>query len=145
LLIIKKFIYNKFLYIVIIGILFAMLFLIRINKTVIPKKSPQEVNNKSIDYQIKFAKYLTRINVVLYTVYSCPHCHNQKQLFGKKASDQLNIVECAIDGKDNQYRLCQGKGINRYPSWEIYGKIYKGAKSLEQLAELSQYPEQFNQ
>ena len=53
---------------------------------------------------------------VMYSAYWCPHCHEQKELFGKEASDQtLKVVECAPDGQNNQVDLCRSKGIGGFP------------------------------
>ena len=41
------------------------------------------------------------------------------------------------DGEDAQPELCQQKGIQGYPTWEIEGQLYPGVKSLADLAELS--------
>ena len=75
----------------------------------------------------------------MYSAYWCPHCHDQKQLFGKKAVKELIIVECAKDGKDNQYNLCREKQIEGFPSWEINGEIYSGVKYLNDLAIMAGY------
>ena len=97
--------------------------------------SPQKVN---------FAKFLSENNIVMYSAYWCPHCHDQKQLFGKEAVKELKVVECANDGKDNQYELCQEKGIQGFPSWEINGEIYSGTKELNDLAVMTGYKENSN-
>ena len=89
--------------------------------------------------QEALADHLTATGAVLYTAYWCPHCHDQKQLFGKQASDKLVVVECAPDGVDAQPKLCTSKGIEGFPSWEIDGSLDSGVKSLEQLAGLSNY------
>ena len=75
----------------------------------------------------------------MYSAYWCPHCHDQKQLFGKKAVKELNVIECAQDGKDNQYKLCREKQIEGFPSWEINNKIYSGVIDLNDLAIMSGY------
>ena len=75
----------------------------------------------------------------MYNAYWCPHCHDQKEMFGKEASKKLNLVECAKDGFNNKRELCEAKGITGFPSWEINGSIDSGVKSLEELAELSNY------
>ncbi len=73
----------------------------------------------------------------MYSAYWCPHCHEQKELFGKDAAAKLNIVECAADGKNSQVALCESKKIDGFPSWEIDGKLDSGVKRLDQLADLS--------
>ena len=75
----------------------------------------------------------------MYSAYWCPHCHDQKEMFGKEASQELKIVECAADGENNQVDLCRRKGLDGFPSWEINGRIDSGVKSLQKLAELSGY------
>ncbi len=97
------------------------------------------VQNESSTSSIKLAKHLREKNIILYNAYWCPHCHDQKELFGKEAVSSLILVECAIDGKNNQAELCKSKGITGFPSWEINGEIYSGTKTLDELSELSKY------
>ena len=105
--------------------------------------SPPITTLSSIE-KINFAKYLNDNNVVMYSAYWCPHCNDQKQLFGKKAAEELLIVECAKDGKNNQYKLCQEKGIEGFPSWEINNQIYSGTMSLNELAKMTNYDGDIN-
>ena len=107
------------------------------------KVSPA-ITTSSSPQKVEFAKYLKENNVVMYSAYWCPHCHDQKQLFGMKAVKQLSIIECAKDGKDNQYDLCKTKGINGFPSWEIKNEIYSGIKNLNDLAIMTGYEEDTN-
>ena len=85
------------------------------------------------------AEHLTAKGAVMYTAYWCPHCHEQKELFGKEASAKLKIVECAADGRNSQADLCRAKNVQGYPSWEINGTVDSGVKTLQKLAELSGY------
>ena len=94
--------------------------------------------------KINFAKFLTNNNIVMYSAYWCPHCNDQKQLFGQQAVEELIIVECAKDGKNNQYKLCQEKGIEGFPSWEIDNEIYSGTRSLRELAQMTNYEGSLN-
>ena len=80
----------------------------------------------------------------MYSAYWCPHCHDQKQLFGKEAVKVLKVVECAKDGKDNDYDLCQAKGISGFPSWEINGEIISGTRDLNELATKTDYQGDLN-
>jgi len=57
---------------------------------------------------------------------------------------ELNVVECARDGKDNEYELCQTKGISGFPSWEIYGEIISGTRDLNELAIKTDYQGDLN-
>jgi glutaredoxin len=73
----------------------------------------------------------------MYSAWWCPHCNDQKQLFGKEAAAQLKVIECAPDGRNSQKALCDTKKIEGFPTWEINGQLDSGVKSLQQLAELS--------
>jgi len=100
---------------------------------------PPDVIAKSSTEKIKLAEHLTKEGAVMYNAYWCPHCHDQKEMFGKEATEKLNLVECANDGYNNKRELCETKGISGFPSWEINGSIDSGVKSLKELAELSNY------
>ncbi len=102
------------------------------------------ITTSSSPEKIKFAKFLRENNIVMYSAYWCPHCHDQKQLFGKEAVKELKVVECAKDGKDNEYELCQKKEISGFPSWEINGEIISGTRELNELAIKTGYKEDPN-
>ena len=97
------------------------------------------ITTRSSLQKINFAKFLSANKIVMYSAYWCPHCHDQKQLFGKEATEFLTVVECAKDGKNNQYSLCQTKEIEGFPSWEINNNIYSGTRNLNELAEMTNY------
>jgi len=98
---------------------------------------PIPVTSPSTPATIALADHLTRSGAKMYTAYWCPHCHEQKELFGKEATARLTIIECAPDGRNSQEQLCRSKNIQGYPSWEINGKIDSGVKPLSKLAEMS--------
>ncbi len=100
---------------------------------------PPAVIAVSSTEKIKLAEHLTKEGAVMYNAYWCPHCHDQKEMFGKEATEKLNLVECAKDGYNNKRDLCEAKGITGFPSWEINGSIDSGVKTLKELAELSNY------
>ena len=97
------------------------------------------VTSESTKETIKFAKYLKDSGVIKYSAYWCPNCLNQSELFGKQAYKELNVVECARDGKNSQTQLCIDKKIQGFPSWEINGKIIIGVKTLKELSKLTGY------
>ena len=97
------------------------------------------ITSESTKESIAFAKYLKDNGVVKYSAYWCPNCLNQGELFGKQAYKELNVVECARDGKNSQTQLCIDKEILGFPSWEINGKIIIGVQSLEELSKLTGY------
>ena len=100
---------------------------------------PPIVKNKSTLEQLTLAKHLKAKGAIMYSAFWCPHCHDQKEMFGKEASKELIIIECAQDGINNQYALCKEKGINAFPSWVINGKLESGVQSLAELSIKSQY------
>ena len=95
------------------------------------------VTSESTKESIALAKYLKNNGVVKYSAYWCPNCLDQSELFGKEAYKELNVVECARDGKNSQTKLCIDKKIEGFPSWEINGNIIIGVQPLEELAELT--------
>ncbi|MFZ9147674.1 vitamin K epoxide reductase family protein [Vulcanococcus sp.] len=97
------------------------------------------VQAQSSPAQIALAEHLTAGGAKLYTAYWCPHCHEQKELFGQQATAKLEVIECAPDGRNSQKELCESKKIEGYPTWEINGQLDSGVKPLAKLAELSGY------
>ncbi|HRD41381.1 MAG TPA: vitamin K epoxide reductase family protein [Prochlorococcaceae cyanobacterium AMR_MDS_5431] len=98
----------------------------------------------STSSKIALAEYLSQSDITLYSVYWCPHCHDQKELFGREAAGRLRIIECGIEGENNQHSNCLKEGITGFPSWDFKNKLshaplQSGIKSLNQLAELSGY------
>ena len=101
--------------------------------------APPPVLTKSNPATIALAEHLTASGAVMYSAYWCPHCHEQKEMFGKEAAKTLKVVECAPTGQNNEAKLCQSKGIEGFPSWEINGELDSGVKQLPDLARLSGY------
>jgi len=89
-------------------------------------------------YQIALATHLREIGATMYGSFQCSHCLAQKHFFGK-AFKFITYVECDPKGKDANPSLCVSKHITSYPTWEIGGKYYPGAKSLKELARISGY------
>ena len=102
-------------------------------------KKELKVTSESTRESIDLAKYLKDNGVVKYSAYWCPNCLNQGELFGKQAYKELNVVECARDGKNSRTQLCIDKNVQGFPSWEINGKIFIGVKTLEELSKLTDY------
>lgn len=90
--------------------------------------------------EIALARHLTEIGAQFYGAWWCPHCHDQKQLFGQEAFTAVNYVECASpDDPRQQAEACQTAGIASYPTWQINGELYPGQRTLDELADLSGY------
>tara|TARA_B100000242_G_C42927836_1_gene430292 strand:+ start:173 stop:562 length:390 start_codon:yes stop_codon:yes gene_type:complete len=95
------------------------------------------VISESTNESIKLAKYLKNKGVIKYSAYWCPNCLHQGELFGKQAYKELNVVECARDGKNSQTQLCIDKKIQGFPTWEINGKKILGVQTLKDLSKLT--------
>jgi uncharacterized membrane protein/glutaredoxin len=90
--------------------------------------------------EIALAQHLKDTGAVMYAAWWCPHCHDQKQVFGAEAVAILPYVECDPEGQNPQTALCRSKPeITGFPTWEINGEFYSGAQTLQRLAELSGY------
>ncbi len=100
---------------------------------------PLAVTTASTPQTISLADHLRDSGAVMYSAWWCPHCHDQKQLFGKEAAARLEVIECAPDGRNSQKALCDSKKLEGFPTWEINGKLDSGVKSLQELARLSGY------
>ena len=97
------------------------------------------ITTTSGESEIALASHLKEIGAKEYVAWWCPHCHEQKQLFGKEAYSQINRVECDPRGKDPHPDLCQAANIQGFPTWQINGKLYPNVQSLEKLAQISGY------
>ena len=96
-----------------------------------PKSSSTKISKVSLD---NFATCLKDRGAQFYGAFWCPHCQNQKKLFGRSA-DLLPYVECSMpDMKMNQ--LCKDMGIKGYPTWIFADQSrLSGEISLEILAD----------
>ena len=116
------------------------------NRTPIPEatSAPQpvvgwEITTTSGEAEIALARHLTKVGVKEYGAYWCPHCYEQKQLFGKQAYKDINYTECTPDGKNGQPQVCKDVGVKAFPTWSINGKLTAGVKTLDQLADETGY------
>lgn len=82
-----------------------------------------------------FAQCLKDKGAVFYGAFWCPHCKEQKKMFGSSVK-LLPYVECStLDGK-GQTKECIDKNVTSYPTWEFAdGSRLTGKVPLEQLAE----------
>jgi thiol-disulfide isomerase/thioredoxin len=82
-----------------------------------------------------FASCLKEKGAIFYGAFWCPHCQNQKKMFGKSA-DMLAYVECSTPDGRGQYPVCVEKEIKGYPTWVFAdGSRLSGEVELETLAE----------
>ena len=59
-----------------------------------------------------------------------------KKIFGENFL-YVKYVECDPRGENSNPRLCQYKGISKYPTWEIEGKMFEGVYTLKELQKIS--------
>ncbi|OKH33693.1 hypothetical protein NIES2119_22485 [[Phormidium ambiguum] IAM M-71] len=97
------------------------------------------VQNTSGPAEIALARHLKQVGAKEYGAYWCPHCHDQKELFGKEAAAELDYVECDPKGVNPRPQLCQEAKIKGYPTWQIKGQLYEGTQQLGTLADLTDY------
>ncbi|AKG21996.1 vitamin K epoxide reductase family protein [Calothrix sp. 336/3] len=98
-----------------------------------------EIKSTSGEAEIALAKHLTQIGAKEYIAWWCPHCHEQKELFGKEAYKEIRHIECDPRGKNPQPNQCTAAGIEGFPTWQINGKLYPNVQSLNKLADISGY------
>jgi hypothetical protein len=84
-----------------------------------------------------FAKCLSEKGAKFYGAFWCSHCQNQKKSFGK-SQKFVPYIECSTPDGNGQYKECQDKNIQSYPTWEFGdGTREEGEVSLSKLAEKS--------
>jgi hypothetical protein len=87
-----------------------------------------------------FAACISKSGATFYGAFWCPHCQNQKKMFGGSA-DLLPYVECSTPDGKAQTQECIDKSIEGYPTWEFADRSrLRGEVSLETLSEKTGCP-----
>lgn len=82
-----------------------------------------------------FAKCLASKQAKMYGLYWCPHCADQKQMFGD-AFHYVPYVECAIPGQKEMAAECKVAGVKLFPSWQFgMDPPHEGVLSLQTLSD----------
>lgn len=82
-----------------------------------------------------FAQCLKTKGATFYGAFWCPHCQNQKKLFGS-SQKYLPYVECSNPSGQRQTQICIDQKIESYPTWEFADKSrLTGEIDLRTLAE----------
>lgn len=82
-----------------------------------------------------FAQCLKDKGAVFYGAFWCPHCQNEKAMFGKSAR-LLPYHECSTPDASGQLPDCTEKKIEGYPTWIFAdGSRETGEVTLQKLAE----------
>jgi len=83
------------------------------------------------------ALHLSERGAKMYGASWCPHCIEQKELFGASAR-RLPYVECSPGGQGTpQASACAAAGVRQYPTWFIGGRRFEEVLTLPRLAELT--------
>ena len=82
-----------------------------------------------------FAKCLATKQAKMYGLYWCPHCIEQKEMFGD-AFHYVPYQECAIKGSPEIVPACKVAGIKLFPSWQFgMDPPKEGVLSLDALSD----------
>ena len=80
------------------------------------------------------AQCLTDKGAKFYGAFWCPHCQEQKRMFGNSVK-LLPYVECSEADQKTQTPICIEKKIVQYPTWEFAdGSRLTGEQKPEDLA-----------
>jgi hypothetical protein len=82
-----------------------------------------------------FARCLAAKDAKMYGLYWCPHCIEQKEMFGA-AFHYVPYVECAIKGSSDLQPQCKMEGVKLFPAWQFgMDPPKEGILSLEALSD----------
>ena len=82
-----------------------------------------------------FVNCIKENGVVFYGAFWCPHCNNNKEMFGN-SKNLLPYVECSTEDGQGQVQVCKDEGITGYPTWKFAdGTKLPGEITLETLAQ----------
>ena len=82
-----------------------------------------------------FAQCLGSKGAKMYGAFWCPHCADQKEMFGS-SFQFAPYVECGIKGSRDEAKVCSDAGVKRFPTWTFAdGAKVEGAHSLEFLGQ----------
>ncbi|MEM3373914.1 MAG: thioredoxin domain-containing protein [Candidatus Woesearchaeota archaeon] len=79
--------------------------------------SKNNIETKNLD---NFAECIANSNAKLYAAFWCPHCKEQKEMFGSswdKIKDRV-YVECSNPDR-TQTEICRQQNIRGYPTWKF--------------------------
>ena len=82
-----------------------------------------------------FAQCIASKQAKMYGLYWCPHCIDQKAMFGD-SFHYVPYVECAIRGSKELATECKVAGVHLFPSWQFgMDPPKEGVLSLQTLSE----------
>jgi phage baseplate assembly protein gpV len=82
-----------------------------------------------------FAQCLGTKGAKMYGAYWCPHCAEQKELFGS-SFEFAPYVECGIKGSRATAQVCTDANVKHYPTWVFPdGARVEGEQTLQFLSD----------
>lgn len=82
-----------------------------------------------------FARCLSAKQAKMYGAFWCPHCQEQKQMFGA-SFEFAPYIECGVQGSRAEQPVCTQAGVKNYPTWVFAdGARVEGTLPLSALAE----------
>jgi uncharacterized membrane protein/glutaredoxin len=84
------------------------------------------------------AEHLTKTGARFYGASWCPHCQQQKRIFGSAAA-RLPYIECSPGGRQGSptAKACLDAGVRSYPTWFINGEKIEEVVGIQQLKDKS--------
>jgi hypothetical protein len=80
-----------------------------------------------------FAKCIASKQAKMYGAYWCPHCADQKEMFGS-SFQYVPYVECGVPGSRDEGPVCKDAGIKHFPTWQFAdGERQEGTLPLQSL------------
>jgi uncharacterized membrane protein/glutaredoxin len=120
----------------------AALVILLVHGTNVRQQQEEEATGPE-DPQVRaLAEHLADKGVLFYGASWCPHCQEQKRLFGASAR-RLPYVECNLAGPNApQASRCSAAGVDTYPTWVINGRRFVGqVLTLAELADATGFPD----
>jgi len=84
-----------------------------------------------------FTRCLTERGVKMYGAWWCPHCVEQKEMFGA-SFEYAPYVECGIKGETHgQAQVCKDENVMHYPTWQFppTGERVERVFTLQELSD----------
>lgn len=78
-----------------------------------------------------FAQCISDAGATFYGAFWCPHCQDQKSMFGRSA-EKLPYKECSTPNGQDQVAECDEAGVTGYPTW-----FFSNGEKLEGIQEFS--------
>ena len=83
----------------------------------------------------QFAQCLSEKKAVMYGSFLCPHCQDQKDLFGD-SWPYVQYVECSTPGSRQMTSACSAAKIQHVPTWVFgNGQRREGLTPLKELSD----------